>query len=68
MSNKENTGWKWRDEQLTMKQFYNLPQQEQDQYILLILELKQEERSSMDEILLNRFNKNNKQTEKFLEL
>ena len=61
-------GWKWRDDQLTMKQFYNLSQQEQDQYILLILGLKQEERSSMDEILLNRFNKNNKQTEKFLEL
>jgi hypothetical protein len=63
-----NKGWKWRDEQLTMKQFYNLPQQEQDQYILLILELKQEERSSMDEILLNRFNKNNKEQNKFLEL
>jgi hypothetical protein len=65
---KQITGWKWRDDQLTMKQFYNLSQQEQDQYILLILGLKQEERSSMDEILLNRFNKNNKQTEKFLEL
>lgn len=68
MSNKENTGWKWRDDQLTMKQFYNLPQQEQDEYILLILGLKEEERSSMDEILLNRFNKNNKQQIKFLEL
>jgi hypothetical protein len=65
---KQITGWKWRDDQLTMKQFYNLSQQEQDQYILLILGLKQEERSSMDEILLNRFNKNNKEQNKFLEL
>ena len=53
-----NKGWKWRDDQLTMKQFYNLPQQEKDEYILLIEGLKQEERSSMDEILLNRFNIN----------
>jgi hypothetical protein len=65
---KMNKGWLWRDGELTMKQFYNLPQQEQDQYILLIEKLPAEERSSMDEILLNRFNKNNKQTEKFLEL
>jgi hypothetical protein len=53
-----NKGWKWRDDQLTMKQFYNLPQQEKDEYILLIEGLKPEERSSMDEILLNRFNIN----------
>ena len=63
-----NKGWKWRDDQLTMKQFYNLPEQDKDEYILLILGLKEEERSSMDEILLNRFNKNNKQPIKFLEL
>lgn len=68
MSNKENTGWKWRDDELSLPQFYKLPQQDKDEYILLILGLKQEERSSMDEILLNRFNKNNKQPIKFLEL
>jgi hypothetical protein len=51
-------GWNWRDNELTMKQFYNLPQQERDEYILLIKGLKPEERSSMDEILLNRFNLN----------
>lgn len=48
-------GWKWRDNQLTMKEFYNLPQQERDDYILLVRGLKEEERSSMDLILLNRF-------------
>ena len=62
------TGWKWRDDQLTLKQFYNLPQQQQDDYLQNIIELKEEERSSMDLILLNRFNKNNKEPEKFLEL
>ena len=52
---KQGTGWKWRDDQLTMKEFYNLPQQGKDDYILLIRELKPEERSSMDNILINRF-------------
>ena len=66
--NKENTGWKWRDGQLTMKEFYNLPQQEKDEYILIILGIKEEERSSMDEILLNRFCKNKQVPDKFLEL
>ena len=65
---KENTGWKWRDDQLTMKEFYNLPQQEKDEYILIILGIKEEERSSMDEILLNRFCKNKQVPDKFLEL
>jgi hypothetical protein len=65
---KQNTGWKWRDDQLTMKEFYNLPQQEKDEYILLILGIKEEERSSMDEILLNRFCKNKQVPIKFLEL
>jgi|LakMenEpi03Aug12_release.lakeMendotaPanAssembly.Ray.scaffolds.fasta_scaffold1005733_2 hypothetical protein len=63
-----NKGWRWRDDQLTMKEFYNLPQQEKDEYILLILGLKEEERSSMDIILLNRFGKNKLKTNKFLEL
>ena len=52
--------WKWRDDEITLKEFYNLPQQDKDEYILLIEGLKPEERSSMDEILLNRFGKTNK--------
>jgi hypothetical protein len=55
---KQGTGWKWRDNQLTMKEFYNLPQQERDDYILLVRGLKVKERSSMDVILLNRFGDN----------
>ena len=56
-----NKGWKWREDQgLTMKEFYNLPQQEKDDYILLIEKVPTADRSSMDEILLNRFGSNRK--------
>lgn len=68
MNNQKYTGWKWRYDEITMKQFYNLPQQDKDEYILLILGLKPEERSSMDEMLLNRFGKNKPEPIKFLEL
>jgi hypothetical protein len=51
-----NKGWIWRDDQITMKEFYKLSQQDKEEYLLLIQGLKQEERSSMDIILLNRFN------------
>lgn len=67
MNQQKYKGWHWREDEITMKQFYHLPQQDKDEYILLIMGLKPEERSSMDEILLNRFGKN-KQPEKFLEL
>jgi hypothetical protein len=60
--------WKYRKNELSLKEFYNLPKQQQDEYIQQIVELKEEERSSMDEILLNRFNKNNNEPVKFLEL
>jgi hypothetical protein len=58
---KEITGWKWRNDQnLTMKEFYNLPQQEKDDYILQIEKVPAADRSSMDIILLNRFGSNRK--------
>jgi hypothetical protein len=68
--NKETTGtkWRWREDEITMKEFYKLSSTEKDEYILLILGLKQEERSSMDEIILNRFCKNKPEVIKFLEL
>ena len=68
MNSTQNTGWKWREDQLSMKEFYELPQQEKDEYVLLIEGLKPEERSSMDEILLNRFGRTDTQSNKFLEL
>jgi hypothetical protein len=49
------TGWKWRDEEITMKQFYLLPQEKKIDYICSIEKLPAVERSSMDELLLNRF-------------
>ena len=68
--NKETTGtnWRWREDEITMKEFYKLSSTEKDEYILLILGLKETERSSMDEIILNRFCKNKPATNKFLEL
>jgi hypothetical protein len=65
---KQHTGWKWRDDQLTMKEFYNLSSTDKEEYLLLIKGLKEEERSSMDIILLNRFNLIKSETIKFLEL
>ena len=62
---KQNTGWIWRDDEITMKEFYKLSQQDKQEYLLLIKGLKEEERSSMDEMLLNRFNLNKKENNFF---
>ena len=51
-------GWKWRDNELSLPEFYKLPKQEQNDYILFLRGLKLEDRSSMDEILINRFGDN----------
>lgn len=50
--------WKWRDQELSYKEFVKLVQQEKDEYVLIIEGLSPEERSSTDEIILNRFSKN----------
>ena len=63
-----NKGWIWRDDELSLPQFYKLSQQDKEKYLLLIKGLKPEERSSMDELLLNRFNINKQEQIKFLEL
>ena len=68
MEIKQYTGWKFRDDEITMKQFYNLSQQDKEEYLLLIKGLKEEERSSMDIILLNRFGLDKQKPVKFLEL
>jgi hypothetical protein len=69
--NKRNTEtkWRWREDQnLTMKEFYKLSQQDKEEYLLLVKGLKPEERSSMDIILLNRFGLDKQEPIKFLEL
>ena len=68
MEIKQHTGWKFRDDELTIKQFYKLTQHDKDEYVLLIEGLKPEELSSMDIILLNRFGKIKQENVKFLEL
>jgi hypothetical protein len=60
--------WRWRDNELSFKEFRKLPQQEKDEYILLVEGLKPEERSSGDEIILNLYSKNKLELNKFLEL
>jgi hypothetical protein len=60
--------WKWRDDELSLPEFYKLPQQEKNEYILLIQGLDPEHRSSMDEILFNRFGRTKGGPTKFLEL
>lgn len=65
---KQHTGWKFREDEITMKQFYNLSQQDKEEYFLLVKGLKEEERSSMDIILLNRFGLIKPEPIKFLEL
>ena len=60
--------WKWRDDELSLPEFYKLPQQEKDEYILLIQGLDPEHRSSLDEIFLNRFGRTKGGPTKFLEL
>lgn len=68
MEIKQHTGWKFREDEITMKQFYNLSQQDKEEYFLLVKGLKEEERSSMDIILLNRFELCKQEPIKFLEL
>lgn len=66
--NSQYTGWKWRDDEISFKQFRKLPQQEKDEYVLLVEGLKPEERSTCDEIILNLYSKNKPEQNKFLEL
>lgn len=65
---KQHTGWKFREDEITMKQFYDLSQQDKEEYFLLIKGLKEEERGSMDIILLNRFGLIKPESKKFLSL
>ena len=52
---KQKNNWVWRENELSMKEFYKLTQQERNDYILLIEKVPAADRSSMDELLLNRF-------------
>lgn len=63
-----NKGWKFREKELTMKEFYSLPQTSRNEYISLIEKLSSTERSSGDNIILNQYGKNIKKVKEFLSL
>ena len=47
--------WKFRDDEISMKEFYELSSTDREEYLLIVIGLKPEERSSMDIILLNKY-------------
>jgi len=65
---KENKSWCWRDKELSLKEFYNLPSTARNQYISMIEKLSSTERSSCDEIILNQYSKLKTKTKQFLSL
>ena len=62
--------WKWRRDELSLKQFYLLPKEEKEEYILLLKGLKPEILSTNDEYVLQFYCGTDKQEKeyKFLEL
>lgn len=63
----QGTKWKWRNEELSYKEFSLLPTQKKQEYVQMLEQLPAVELSSIDEIILNRYG-NKKQNNKFLEL
>jgi hypothetical protein len=47
--------WSWREDEISLKQFYKLPQKEKDEYVLLLAGLKPEERSTGDNYIFSRY-------------
>ena len=60
--------WKWRKDQIPLKQFYKLSTADKEEYILLILGLPESERGTSDEIILNNFSKLKPKEENFITL
>jgi len=64
----KNKGWNWRDKEISMKEFYSLPQTSRNEYVSMLEKLLYEERSSGDNIILNQYGKNISTVKKFLSL
>ena len=60
--------WKWRKDEISMKDFYQLSTADKEEYILLILGLPLSERGTSDEIILNNFYKLVPKEENFITL
>jgi hypothetical protein len=65
---KHTQQWKWRKDEISMKDFYQLSSADKEEYILLILGLPLSERGTSDEIILNNFNKLVPKEENFITL
>ena len=65
---KENKGWKWRNNELSLKQFYNLPSTKRNEYIAMLENLHSTERSSCDNIILSQYSRIIEKTKQFLSL
>jgi hypothetical protein len=65
---KNTQQWKWRKDEISMKDFYQLSKAEKEEYILLILGLPLSERGTSDEIILNNFSKLKPKEENFITL
>jgi hypothetical protein len=65
---KEIKGWKWRNNEISLKQFYNLPSTKRNEYISMLEQLPSTERSSCDNIILSQYSRIIEKTKQFLSL
>jgi len=65
---KEIKGWKWRNNEISLKQFYNLPSTKRNEYIAMLEQLPSTERSSCDNIILSQYSRIIEKTKQFLSL
>ena len=62
------SGWSWRKDELSLKEFYNLPSTKRKEYISILEQLPSTERSSGDNIILNQYSRIITKTKQFLSL
>ena len=65
---KEKKGWSWRNNELSLKEFYNLSSTARNEYVSMLEKLSSTERSSCDDIILNQYSKVITQAKQFLSL
>jgi hypothetical protein len=65
---KEKTGWIWRKGELSLKEFYNLSSTKRNEYISMLEQLPQQERSSGDNIILSQYSRIVERAKQFLSL
>lgn len=60
--------WYWRRDELSMKQFTLLNKKDKEEYLVLLKGLNPDERSTIDNLIINNFSPEINKVEKFLEL